>query len=293
MSSSTITNKEPQWPHATPSHEHSPTSVCAASSPATSAGHDATCEKAKAHPWAGNSPAPAFETQASRHMCEHIATQSGGTCILAFSRGKDCVAAWLYLRHFFTRIIPFHLSIIPHLQFADRSLDYYEQYFGTKILRLQDGCTTGDIMALAYQPPGSEHDIDAMNLWYYKKPFVADLVRQHVGIPDAWCAYGISAGDSVMRSWYIGDRAFSEERRTFYPCFDWPRHAILDTIKAAGLKLADDYLLSDRSFNSIINFTALTRMQSLYPEDFETIETYFPLVKALFARNLFRERLTA
>ena len=73
-------------------------------------------------------------TEASRRLCEEISSMTGGRCLLGFSRGKDSIAAWLYLRGFFSEVIPFHCSSIPHLSFVDESLDYYEDVFKTKII---------------------------------------------------------------------------------------------------------------------------------------------------------------
>ena len=94
---------------------------------------------------------------------------SGGTCFLGFSRGKDSIAAWLQLRKFFTRIIPFHCASVPHLGFVDASLDYYERVFQTKILRYMDGACLEALGTLYWQPPDSEPDIDGMDLWKFDK----------------------------------------------------------------------------------------------------------------------------
>jgi len=57
------------------------------------------------------------------------------TVILSFSNGKDSIAAWLVLRKYFPKIIPFYLYLIPDLEFVESGLTYYEDFFQTKILR--------------------------------------------------------------------------------------------------------------------------------------------------------------
>ena len=71
----------------------------------------------------------------SRATCAQIATISP-TVLLAFSRGKDSVAAWLLMREYFTEIVPYFMYRVPDLSFEEDSLRYYEDYFGVKIMRL-------------------------------------------------------------------------------------------------------------------------------------------------------------
>lgn len=55
---------------------------------------------------------------------------SGETVILAFSRGKDSIAAWLALREAGVEVLPYHIYLIPDLAFVDKSLAYFAEWFG-------------------------------------------------------------------------------------------------------------------------------------------------------------------
>ena len=44
---------------------------------------------------------------------------AGETVILAFSRGKDSLAAWLALREAGVNVVPYHMYLIPELRFVD------------------------------------------------------------------------------------------------------------------------------------------------------------------------------
>ena len=78
---------------------------------------------------------PRFSTKATDELCAEIAKKSHGTVFLMCSRGKDSLCAWLQLRKYFNRIIPFHCATVPGYQFADEYLDYLEYMFDTRILR--------------------------------------------------------------------------------------------------------------------------------------------------------------
>jgi len=232
--------------------------------------------------------ASSVDTEASRRLCESISSISGGVCFLGFSRGKDSIAAWLYLRKFFKTIIPFHCASVPHLSFVDESLDYYEKVFDTKIIRCLAGEIPASIQNLIYQPLENEEEIDSLELWKYDNHDIIDLLREQYG-NDIWCAFGINLTDSIDRRIYVQkNQGRNEERKTFYPCFDWTKNQIIEAIDKAGIKLPGDYKLANRSLAGIPNFRHLYRMQEVYPQDMEKIELWFPFIRAQLARNEFR-----
>lgn len=89
----------------------------------------------------------------STELCEKLAEEAGGACLLAFSAGKDSVAAWLHLRKFFPRIVPFYRYLIPGLEFVDRGIRMYEDFFETKVMRVPHPSLGRMLANLVYQPP--------------------------------------------------------------------------------------------------------------------------------------------
>ena len=59
----------------------------------------------------------------------------GRPVLLAFSCGKDSLAAWLAMRDMGIEVIPAYLYYVPGLRFVDEELDYFEQKFQTRIKR--------------------------------------------------------------------------------------------------------------------------------------------------------------
>lgn len=229
-----------------------------------------------------------FGTAASRRLCEDIADMTGGRCFLGFSRGKDSIAAWLYLRQFFNDIIPFHCASVPHLSFVDESLSYYEEIFGTKILRFLSGEVSNAISNLVFQPIEDEEAIDAMKLWKYGTHDIVDLLRDIYG-KDIWCAYGINATDSIDRHVYVLQfQGRNIPRKSFYPCFDWTKKQILNIIDSEHISLPPDYKLANRTMAGIPNVRHLMHMDEVFPEDMKRIELLFPFIRARLARNEFR-----
>ena len=233
-------------------------------------------------------------THESRSLCEAIAEATGGVCFLGFSRGKDSIAAWLYLRRFFSRIIPFHCASVPGLAFVDESLRYYEQAFASPILRFMDGAVTGAIDNLVWQSPESEEEINALELWHFDKHDIIETLRETMDLPRAWCAFGINLSDSIDRRIYVSqNKGRNPERMTFYPCWDWSKSQIVQTIREAGIKLPSDYRMAARSMAAVPKYRHLLRMEAMYPEDFQRVENMLPMIRAELARQWFRERKAA
>jgi len=243
-------------------------------------------------------------TPASVRNCERIAARSNGVCLLGFSRGKDSVAAWLWLRRFFHTIVPFHCASVPHLGFVDRSLAYYEKEFGTKIERCLSGDTLHMMHQLVFQPGGDEKKIEAMvkknpRMWsHYGNNEVAAAIKIKRGLPpETYTAYGISMWDSVFRRLRMTqkgggikeDAGYRDSTFSFFPCFDWHTHDIMRAIELSGLRLPDDYVMANRTVANGIDAKHLVRMKRLFREDFERTKAMFPFLEAHVARNEFRK----
>ena len=228
-------------------------------------------------------------------LCREISRRSGGVILLAFSRGKDSIAAWLQLRKHFTKIIPFHFASVPGLRFVNNSLDYYERIFQTAIERLVSPAMVGAIRKLIYQPIEDEDRIDAMGLPEFDEHACADFIRGKHRAFNAWCAFGIGLNDSIARrGWMMSMKGKNERWRSLYPCWDWNQAQILQTINEAGIKLPEDYSLANRSLSGIPTERHLERIEKEMPEEFRTIEWWYPLIRARLARNEFRKmRLAA
>ena len=228
-------------------------------------------------------------TLKTRALCEEISRLAHGVCLLGFSRGKDSSAAWLYLRQFFERVIPFHVAAVPHLKFADESLAYYECKFGVPIERFQCGHALHALACSVHQPLEDREAIESLEVSRYDNHDIARVLRRMYKVPGAWCAFGIGMGDSIDRRIYVKrNEGRNPARRTFYPCFDWTAAQVLDAIRSAGLLLPDDYRFAARSFAGVPTYRAVARMSEVCPDDWERVKTFWPFIPAQIARNEFR-----
>src|SRR5688572_24914779 len=94
---------------------------------------------------------PSMHFQSSNQLCQYVADAHEGTCLLAFSTGKDSIGAYIKLRRHFSDIIPFYLYLVPGLSFVEESLQYYESIMGRRIIRLPHPSLYRWLNALVFQ----------------------------------------------------------------------------------------------------------------------------------------------
>lgn len=235
-------------------------------------------------------PARTFLTEAGLRMCREASAETD-TCLLSFSRGKDSIAAWLVLREFFT-VVPFHMSGVPGLSFVNRSLDYYEHFFGTKIRRFVNGEIPHALHQLWFQPPWEVARVDSSGVWpsNYSYKHLFGLLREELGCPNAWAA----TGERITDNTYTGGKlkrtgGVYRDLRILHPVFDWDDERILSLLREYRVKLPPDYRLSYRSLHDMPTALHLYGIRTHFPADYNRIRRAFPLIEAQIARNEFRK----
>ncbi len=238
---------------------------------------------------------PSFKTDATDALCREIAKKSRGVCFLGFSRGKDSLCAWLSLKRYFKRIIPFHSASVPMLRFTEDALRHYEDMMETHILRMVSAEMRLALSRLQYQVPGD--DFDEMLEIDDEKFTILDMVeglRKAYNLPRAWCAFGISQSDSIDRRIYcqkVGGK--NPQNLSFYPCYDWPRAEIVDAVRQSGIRLSSEYRFTNRTLVGIPSTTMNGILKKHYPEDWERFLAIYPLAEAKTLRERYLDRAYA
>ena len=240
------------------------------------------------------SPKPFAFTR--RQVMEEIAALSGGRCLLAFSRGKDSIAAWLELREsgLFSDIVPFHLDGCPGMSFVEESLQYFEDWFQTPIIRLPHIGFYRQLGNLVFQPPERIEAIKRLGFDQCTRFTYNDVRRwlaEDLGWPEetTWTATGVRAADSLRRRIHIvKSRARNHSQRQFYPCFDMRIADVRAVIARHGVKLPVDYEMFGRSFDGI-DYRFAGPLKKHRPEDFKRMRFWFPLVDLEILRHEQRE----
>lgn len=232
---------------------------------------------------------PTFSTPATDSLCREIAKTSHRVCFLMCSRGKDSLCAWLQLRKYFDRIIPFHCASVPGYRYANEYLDYLEGMFDTKILRMMGEDLKMAMARCVYQESPWECEMldEAFSsVEDYSKLDVLNYLRMKFNLPRAWCAVGISQNDSIDRLIYCRKTGGkNKSNRTFYPCFDWPREELVNAIWNSGLYVAPEYKYTKRSMGGVPSATYNRVMMEHFPQDWELTRLWYPLAEAKNVRE--------
>lgn len=233
-------------------------------------------------------------TLTSDELNKLIAVKSNGQILLSFSCGKDSVAAWLELRKHFSSIVPIYLYLVPELEFVNRSLDYYEKFFDTKIIRLPHPSLYRWLTKYTFQAPENLKALETLSLPTFSYDDVFRVAKEDIGIPlGSYTAIGVRQNDSLNRRASISRYgAFNETRKTFFPIYDWNKAKLVDELRKANVKLPIDYKLWGRSFDGI-DLRFLKPLKEYFPDDYRKVLEFFPLADIEFAREEYRNQYYA
>ena len=210
--------------------------------------------------------------------------------LLAFSCGKDSIASWLAIRDKFENIVPFYMYLIPgNLSFIEESLQYYEDFFDTRIVRMPHDSLYRMLNNHVFQPPERQTIIQLLDLQEPNREETATAVAYDNGLDHetVYTAIGVRQNDSIQRRLSIQKHgAINHNMRHYYPIFDWSKQKLIDEIKKAKVKLPVDYNLFGRSFDGL-DLRFIYQIKKHYPADYQKILEWFPLVEVEIYRYEF------
>lgn len=208
------------------------------------------------------------------------------TVMLSFSCGKDSLGCWCLLREYGFQVIPFYAAFVPGLKFVERTLAYYEDFFETHIYRTLDPNFYHWIRTYGFQPPERLKSIDWIRLPRFDYHDIQVGIARTTGLPEeAWTAVGTRMADSMNRRMSFRQHGpINQIARRFFPVYDLTKPDLIALFRKAGVKLAPDYRLFGRSFCGL-DYRFLSAIRDTYPEDYERIRFWFPLVDLEFIRH--------
>ncbi len=204
----------------------------------------------------------------------------GRPVLLAFSCGKDSIAAWLAMRDMGIEVVPAYLYYVPGLRFVDEELDYFEQKFQTRIRRYPHPSLYRWLNNAVFQAPERLRFIEAARLPEPSYEQMWDFIRADVGLDkNTWCADGVRAADSIQRRGaFVQYGYWRRNLKKVSPIGDWLKGEVLDCIRSHDIELPCDYAWFGRSFDGIDKrFTKVLKDKA--PDDYATLLEWFPLLE--------------
>lgn len=214
---------------------------------------------------------------------ERLASE-GRPVLVAFSGGKDAIAAELALQDAGVQTILAHLYYIPGrtpghtLDFVEQGLTDLEQSLGKQIHRYPHPSFYRWLNNFVFQPPERCEVIEAAQLPTPTYATMWRLIRADLNLPaDTWVADGVRASDSIVRrASFTRYGVMKPKDHKVSPVADWLKGEVLDRIDRAGISLPVDYDHFGRSFDGI-DYRFLKPISEHFPDDFRRILDWFPL----------------
>lgn len=223
-------------------------------------------------------------------LFDFIYEQAGDTIFLEFSTGKDSICSWLRLREYgrFT-IIPYFMYCFPIMSWQREALDYYEDFFDARIVKVAHPAMHKHLRHYLYQHPDNIAVITAMNLQDWDFADLEDELARDYGILDRepFTAVGFRAADNIDRRNMIIQKGAvgTGRRRYFYPVWDWYLDDVVKCIKDYEIALPADYKYWGRTINAW-DYQYLKPISEQFPDDFENvIKHWMPLIEAELFRH--------
>ena len=200
--------------------------------------------------------------------------------LLAFSTGKDAIAAWLAIQDSFEAVHPYYLYLIPDLEFVEESLAYYEQFFGVKIARLPHPSLHRWLNSFTFQPPQNCLVIEQAGLPNHEYIHVRQAMCQMRGLQDdCLVADGVRAADSPMRRIAINTHGpITWSQGKYHPVWDWKKADLIACFIKHNVKLPEDYRLFGRTFDGI-DLRFLLPLKKHRPADYKKVLEWFPMAE--------------
>jgi hypothetical protein len=208
--------------------------------------------------------------------------------ILAFSGGKDSIAAWLVAREFFPpeKITPVHRMILPDLEFMHRRMDYYEGYFGQKIFRVPSPAFYNILTNYVFQPLHRVGTIASLGIPPIDYVWINQFVIQEFNLPDStFVVAGVRAADSMQRRATAKSRGpINWNERMCWNVWDMTNMEMTPLFRKHNVKLPRDYEFWGTSFDGLRWFF-LREIKERYPEDYQRILEWLPFADMEFFRR--------
>lgn len=195
--------------------------------------------------------------------------------LVSYSGGKDSAATLHLCRKYFDEVRVFYLYLVKGLSFVERHLAGVEARYQTEIIRVPHFMLSEWLRYGTFRNPDMSVPIVGVRQVY-------DYVRELTGI--YWIAGGERITDSyVRRAMLKRSGAIDEARGRIYPLAVWRKAQVVDYLQFHKIRCSPESAKLGFSFRSLMP-RDMAIIKNVYPEDYEVIRAWFPLVEAAVKR---------
>ncbi len=202
----------------------------------------------------------------------------GRPVLLAFSRGKDSLAAWLALRETGIPVIPYFMYLVPHMKYLDESVKVYEDFFGQHILQVPHPAFYNAIRSYIWQPPENVAIIESMAIPHISPVDLQNMVRETYAQMNTWLCTGVRGADSPQRRVAVVTHGpVNQRERTMMAVWDWKISHVRDILNRYHCPLPVDYQWFGRTLDGF-DYRFIAPLRRNARETYEYLKQWFPLL---------------
>jgi len=204
---------------------------------------------------------------------------------IGFSTGKDSLVGLSLLLNAGIETIPIYFYIVPELEFVEKSLKRYEELFEINIVRLPHPVLYDYINHQDWQPVDKAKSMYQVNLGKITFRLLTNmyLISKELKGFDYDCNC-MKMADSLNRKLVLKNRPdIDEATKTIYLTKYFSTGQIFAYLKNHKIPLSEDYKIFGRSWDGL-SYHFSMGVKKFYPNDFEKIREYFPLIDAEIMR---------
>lgn len=194
-----------------------------------------------------------------------------GRVIVLYSGGKDSAVTLDLCSRYFKELYIAFMFIVPALSFSTALFRWVKNRYQLSVNPFPHFILS---TILRY---------GSFRLYDLSVPIVTveeiyNYIRERSGI--WWIAGGERIKDSIWRNAILKKNGSIDKKRgRFYPVAYWSKKEILEYIKFKKLKISPESHVLGYSFRSLMP-RDLEGIKKYYPEDYQKIQSWFPLVEA-------------
>jgi len=241
----------------------------------------ATCEAADDHELAKSKKDPeGHQAGAPQGAGRRSWQRVEGRIAVGISGGKDSAAALDMVCRYRDDVIAFFMYLVPELSFQKAYIEYVRKRYGVDVLVLP----SWELGHMLRRASFRFHTRQTRDVPVLSVRDTELFVKHETGAQ--WIAYGHRTKESIVRLAYLKTllpHGVDDEHGLIYPILSWSKHRVLSYIKLRRIKLSPETRYIGRSFSSLRK-DQVEVIRDEFPEDYEKIRRFFPLVEAAARR---------
>jgi hypothetical protein len=207
---------------------------------------------------------------------------------IGFSTGKDSVVGLDMLIKAGIQPYPIFFYQVPNLEFIENNLKMYEDYFKVKIARMPHPILYDHLRHQDWQPYIETLTIGQIKFDKLTFDHATKVWLRNSNITDVeYDCNCMKMADSLNRRLTLSKKPdIDHDKKTIYLTKYFTKTEIFDYIKRNNIPLTKDYEIFGISWDGLA-YHFSCGVKKYYPNDWEKIKEYFPLIDA----EIFRYKL--